>query len=280
MPYARRRNARRKPRSNMRRNRRRRPARKVKRMAVTAGETKLQKSIYDEITNGVLNKNEAATLICPYALDQTNVSPPTEILFPDTWNNLLPNTQFYHNNFVSQGTAFNQRVGRRISALSASVELQFGFVHGHSTEADRQYPFYATLRVIHGWCKEGVQQLQEALTDIEHIYSEVPWSKYKILSDKTYTRAAKAPVTYGMLAHSATTQALPSYEQSVYAPFTIKRSWNPKNQKITFTDSLSAVTYSGWTPFLMILNPQHGTSTNDLQLEFKYIKRVFAFKDA
>jgi hypothetical protein len=279
MPYVRRRrNARRKPRTNRRRARRR-PKAQVKRMAVVAGETKLQKSIYDEITHGILNKNEAATLICPYALDQTNSSPPTEITFPSTWNNLLPNTQFYHNAFVSQGTAFNQRVGRRISALSASVELQFGFVHAHATEADRQYPFYASLRVIHGWCKEGVQQLQEALTDIEHIYSEVPWSKYKVLSDKTYTRASKAPVTYGKLAADGGA-VLPSYEQSVYAPFKIKRTWNPKDQKITFTDSLSNVTYSGWTPFLMILNPQHGTGTDHLQLEFKFIKRVFAFKDA
>ena len=251
MPNARRGKNRRKPRTNRRRNGNRTKA-KVKRMAVDSGETKLQKSIYDEITNGMLNKNEAHTLICPYALDQTNSSPPTDIAFPSTWNNILPNTQFYHNNFVSQGTAFNQRVGRRISAQSASVELHFGFVSGHATAADRSYPFYASLRVIHGWCKEGVQQLQESLTDVPHIYAEVPWSKYKVLSDKTYTRAAKSPVTYGNVGSNspAAGETGAQFAEAVYAPFNIKRSWYPKDQKITFTDSLATVTYAGWTPFL------------------------------
>ena len=258
----------RKPRKPRRNKKRKKTSR---RRIVNMGETKLQKQIYDEISHGVLNKNEAATLICPYALDQTNVSPPTEILFPSTWNNTVPGTQFYHNNFVSQGTAYNQRVGRRISAQSASVDLQFGFVSSHPTASAITYPLYASLRIIHGWCKEGVQQLQEVLTDVPHMYSEVPFSKYKVLSDKTYTCRAQPAVTV--------TTATPS-EVAVYRPFRIKKTWHPKGANITFTDSLATVTYAGWTPFILILNPHHGVAANNLMLEFKYIKRVFAFKDA
>ena len=195
-----------------------------------------------------------------------------EIDFPTTWNNILPGTQALNRNFVSQGTSFNQRVGRRISAKSATIELQFGFVSGQIPTAARTYPLYATLRVIHGWVKEGVHQLPELLTDVPHMYSEIPFSKYKVLSDRTYTRKAQPAVT-GSVA------SVPG-EIAVYAPFKIKKTWLPNGNKITFSDSLTDVSYVGWTPFLYILNPHHGTSANNLQLEFKFIKRTFAFKDA
>ena len=247
----------------------RKPRKKTSRKRIMdVGETKLQKQLYDEITNGVLNKNAAAILMSPYTLDQ---NPAGEIAFPTTWNNLLPGTQALNRNFVSQGTAYNQRVGRRISAQSAMIELQFAFVSSHATASDIAYPLYASLRVIHGWCKEGVQSLPNTLTDVPHMYSEIPFSKYKVLSDRTYTRQAQPAVTL--------TAASPA-EIAVYKPFKIKKRWSPKGNKITFTDSLADVTYAGWTPFLMILNPHHGTGTSNLQLEFKFIKRTFAFKDA
>lgn len=247
---------------------RKRMKKNTRRRIIDAGETKLQKQLYDEITHGVLNKNEAAILMSPYTLDQT---PAGEILFPNTWNNLVAGTQAWNKNFVSQGTAYNQRVGRRISAQSATIELQFAFVSSHTTETARAYPLYASLRIIHGWCKEGVQGLPTTLTDVPHMYSEIPFSKYKVLSDRTYTRKAQPAITADVNQNS---------EIAVYSPFKIKKRWSPKGNKITFTDSLSDVTYAGWTPFLMILNPHHGTGVSNLQLEFKFIKRTFAFKDA
>ena len=244
----------------------------IRRAAVKSGETKLQKQLFDEITNGVIHRNEAATLICPYSLDQTNVSPPTPITFPSTWNNTADNTQFYHNNFVSQGTAYNQRIGRRISAMSASVQLQFGFVPGDTTTTN-EFPLYGSLRIIHGWCKEGVASLKDLLTDVPNMYSEVPYSKYKVLSDRVYMRKVHPAV-------SASTINDPPGEIGNYHPFKIKKSWYPKGRAITFTDSLSTVTYSGWTPFLLILNPHHGTTSKSLKLQFNYCKKLFAFKDA
>jgi len=239
------------------------------RRVIDVGETKLQKQVYDMITHGVLYRNENATLMSPYTLDQ---NPAGQILFPTTWNNILPNTQALNKNFVSQGPAYNQRIGRRISPQSATIEIQCGFTAVEAA-ATRLYPFYANLRVIHGWCKEGVSGLPETLTDVPNLYSEIPYSKYKVLSDRVYIRKVNPAIT--LESASASDSRI-----GVYAPISFKKTWYPKGQKITFTDSLSDVTYAGWTPFLLILNPQHGSSTNSLRLEFRYIKRTFAFKDA
>ena len=216
----------------------RKPKRKTsRRRIIDAGETKLQKQLYDEITHGVLNKNEAATLMSPYTLDQ---NPAGEIAFPTTWNNLLPGTQALNRNFVSQGTAYNQRVGRRISAQSAMVELQFAFVSPIAPTGTRTYPLYASLRIIHGWCKEGVAGLPTTLTDVPHMYSEIPFSKYKVLSDRTYTRQAQPAIT-----NLNNDVSSAPHEIAVYKPFKIKKRWSPKGTKITFTDSLADVTYAG-----------------------------------
>ena len=179
---------------------------------------------------------------------------------------------------MNPGSHYNQRVGRRICPKSASVELQFGFVSAY-TGTTRNYPIYASIRVIHGWAKEGCQQLSQIATDVANMYSEIPFSKYRVLSDKTYTRKCNPVMTYVEGSSPATNPQ----EFGAYAPFRIKRNWYPNGKhNITFTDSLGAAntTYAGWTPFLLILNPNHGTGISSLKLEFKYIKRVFAFKDA
>lgn len=256
------------------RRKRRMPLRKK---IINAGETKLQKQIYDEITHGVLNKNEAHTWMSPYVRDETQNTPPAAIQFPATWNN-GNSTLSNFTNFVNIGAQYNNRVGRRISAQRATIELQFGLVSGHTDATARAYPIYASIRVIHGWVKEGVNQLTALSTDIANMYSEVPYAKYKVLSDKTYTRKSNPVVSYGSV---LTGQGI-SHESACYAPFNIKRSWNPRGKNIMFSDSLGAsdTTYAGWTPFLLILNPHNGTGISNLKLEFKYVKRVFAFKDA
>jgi hypothetical protein len=237
---------------------------------INAGETKLQKQIYDEITNGVLNKNEAHTWMSPYVRDESTNTPPSPISFVSTWNNGTSTISNF-TNFVNPGNKYNQRVGRRINAKSASIELQFGFVSAETSIEARAYPLYATLRVIHGWAKEGCQQLTALASDVPNMYSEIPFSKYKVLSDKTYTRKSQPSVTVSTTSEIAN-----------YAPFRIKRSWYPNGKDITFSDSLGAseTSWAGWAPFLIILNPHHGTGVSNLKLEFKYIKRVFAFKDA
>ena len=266
----------RKPRRRRKAYRKRMPMRKA---IINAGETKLQKQIYDELTHGVLNKNESHTWMSPYVRDESTTVPPVAMQFPATWNNGT-STLSNFTNFVNPGAQYNQRVGRRISAKSASIELQFGFVAAHTTLADVTYPVYASLRVIHGWCKEGCQQIEALSSDVANLYSEIPFSKYKVLSDKTYTRAVRPAVTYGT--QQTVSGVASSHEIATYAPFKIKRNWYPNGKNITFTDSLTPAntTYAGWCPFLIILNPHHGTGANNLKLEFKYIKRVFAFKDA
>lgn len=277
MPYARRRrNARRKPRPNMRRNRRRRQARKFKRMAIMAGETKLLKNIQNVIDHGTTLFNTSHVILTPYAPQE--VSGGSQSNWTSLWNVAPTNSTA---TFITQGTSFQQRIGRKVTVLNTNTEIHLGLVSAYPAglpAGNVAYPNYPVLRVVQGWVKKGWEHLMDLQIDCPNLYSEITYTKYKILRDKTYTFHAMASTAFG----GASTF---DGEDSNYRPLKLRHHWSPR-RPLTFAEvatsglSTSNGAYEGWCPFLMILNPQHGVNPSSLQLDITYARRLLTFKDA
>lgn len=256
------------------RNKKRAP-KKVKKLAIMAGETKLLKNIQNVIDHGQTLFNSSHVILTPYCPQYVNAG---DTNWTQLWNVAPTNTTA---TFISQGTSFHERVGRKVTVLKAHTEIHLGLIPGYPTALPPEnivYPSYPVLRVVSGWVKKGWEHLMDLEIDCPNLYSEIPYSKYKIKSDKTYTFTAKPSTSFG----GGSTFA---GEDSVYRPLKIKRSFRPM-RPITFgqvnTSGLSTSNgaYTGWCPFIMILNPQHGNSTQSLQLDVTFARRLLTFKDA
>lgn len=255
----------------------RRPRRNVKKLAIMAGETKLLKNIQNRIDHGATIINDSHLILTPYCPQAAAGS--TDIgNWSQFWNVAPTNVTA---NFINQGTSFNERIGRRVHILKTHCQLQFGLIPGYPSTLPPEnvvYPSYPVIRVVHGWVKKGWEHLEDLRVDCPNLYSEIPYSKYKIKSDRTYTLEAKPSTSFG----GASTF---TGEDSVYRPIKISRSFSP-NRSVVFGQtntsgfSTSNGAFSGWCPFVMIMNPQHGNGVSSLALDVTYARRLLTFKDA
>jgi hypothetical protein len=243
----------------------------VKAVARTGGETKLIKTIRD----GPFNVTEPYMLVTPYQESVTNAGVAVQ------WPQYNDATNIHGREWIKVGPAYDQRIGRRVWIKGTTVELRGNLVSG-ATSGEPDYPLYAKLRVIHGWCKNGYDSLNQVQMDLSggSMYKEIPFSKYKILSDRVIIKKVHPSVSIGSVASST----VPGRQSAVYAPLKFKFKWS--GGKMTFADSLASpqighgATYHGWCPFFIVMNPNHGAADNSLNFNVEWIKRVIAYKDA
>ena len=153
----------------------RRPRRSIRRVVKNVGETKLIKNIRENpfvVTTPYM-------LVTPYQ-EEANVDGQAVV-----WPQYNDVNNIHGRNFIKIGPAYNQRIGRRITIKGSSVEMKFSLISG-ATSGAPEYPLYANLRVIHGWVKNGYDALNQVQMDMGggSMYKEIPFSKYKVLSDR------------------------------------------------------------------------------------------------
>lgn len=261
-----------------RKNNKKRPRRKVKKLAIMAGETKLLKNIQNVIDHGVTSFNTSHIILTPYTPQEAVAGSGVSTNWTSLWNVAPTNATA---NFINQGTSFHERVGRKVTILNANTEIHMALIPGYPSTLPAEnvvYPSYPVIRVVSGWVKKGWEHLMDLEIDCPNLYSEIPYSKYKIKSDRTYTLTAKPSTSFGGGSAFAG-------EDSVYRPIKIKRNFKPM-RPITFGQttssglSISNGAYTGWCPFIMVLNPQHGINPNSLALDITFARRLLTFKDA
>lgn len=255
----------------------RRPARmsksSLRKMIKDVGETKLIKDI--AVSPFVVNA--PYMLVTPYQHVDSTATPAVN------WPVYNDATNLHGREWIKVGSQYNQRIGRRVSIKGSTVELRASIVSGAAT-GNPDYPLYCKLRVIHGWVKSGYDHLNDVQMDMGggNMYDEIPYSKYKILSDRVILRQAHPSIAIGQVMTSTT---LPGKQTAVYRPLHFKFRWG--GGPMTFSDSLQSPTqighgstYTGWCPFFIICNPDHGAADNNLNLNIEFIKRVISYKDA
>ena len=143
------------------------------------------------------------------------------------------------------------------------------------TPTDPVYSYNANpeFRVIQGWCKHGLNGLNKIGSYLVSMYSEIPYSEFKVKKDFIITRRGL----------SALDQTVNPSLAITYAPVKLRMKWNP-NKRITFNTASSvavaggapatACNYTGWTPFMYVFNPH-----NNLDIVVDHLKRVNLFKD-
>lgn len=244
--------------------------------AVMAAETKIQKTI--TLLDGTaehpteLIGNNWYTPYYHYSAE-TSID---QIFNPVIYNPAVGQTSEILSNigsFIFNGDNRDQRNGRRITMLTSILNLVFhirGIPSGDP--AVYSYNMNPEFRIVQGWVKGGIDSLKRLESDIQSLYSEIPFSRYMIKHDKVVSRRA---IT-----------AIPSDASGEvsYLPFKYNFTWKP-NRRITFDKSVNEVgssgnysepnpRYDGWVPFVYILNPHE-----NLKLIFDNIKRVNIFKD-
>lgn len=263
--------------------------RNFKRAVRSAAETKLIKHIDDNSGAGNTVKilDSTCNVFCPYY----RISPKSA-----TMNNNEFITHFVNHtgtppdelrNFIEVGANYNQRIGRKVRLMGTTLQIH-GFFDNNFVGAGREYPMYASMRVVQGWVKGGYEHLTDLMVGGDRagavhgpqadysMYSEIPFSKYKIIKDYIITRYPRSPF------------AAPGSAQDIkaaYKPVSIKAHWS--GQDITFQDSLPNSNergWSGWCPFLMLLNPNADngdeTAKDKLNFSIDFCKLTIPFKDA
>lgn len=250
----------------------RRARRRIPR-ALSLSETKLQKDIVDLDTYTAGVTGDFWTT--PYQRSWVN---PATFLNPDVVNISIPascHPVVNLGSFIQNGNERNERNGRRITMMSSTIEMVMHIrAYSGATPPVYSYNLNPEFRIIQGWCKGGLLALDNLVNDITGMYSEIPYSKYKVLKDYILCRTGRA----AMVGSDDTAYINPNAVLS-YKPIKLKFRWTP-NRKITFSNSSTnavpndGVTYAGWVPFCYVLNPH-----TNLSLTFDNLKRVNAFKD-
>lgn len=195
-----------------------------------------------------------------------------------TWNDAFNPTltdggyhalDFAVKDFISSGINNDQRIGRTVHIDRVTSNLILSIEPTSETLHD--YPQVATFRVVQGWVKNGVNELNDLHSAITHIYDEFDWTQYHIKKDYLIKRSAKfSGLTLGATEHNVPT----------YGEITIKTSFRP-DRKVSFsgpTVTASATPpchYTGWAPFVYVFNQHHAY----LDLKVQFQKRVIRFKD-
>lgn len=236
-----------------------------------SSETKLQKDIVDLTVPGTPQSITGSFWMTPYNSVWTSmIKDGTNLLNPTVESSGL--TVLNIGNFITNGAGRDQRVGRRISMMNANIRL---VLHIRALEVDGSYTYNMNpeFRVIQGWVKGGIDSLEALATDITTLYSEVNYSRYKVIKDYIITRTGRSAMTgYGSGAYNDANAVL------TYGTIKLNFNWRPNGHHITFDDTNAGVgngtKYDGWVPFAYVLNPH-----SNLQLSVDFCKRVNAFKD-
>lgn len=242
--------------------------------AVYASETKIQKNIMDLTSNSAIGGAKLWTTPYQYNwVDHTGVFNP-EVVTAAAGNPINQNI----GSFIINGDRRDQRNGRRITMMSAKVEMVFNLNPiPNAVTGVYNYVSNPELRVIQGWCKGGIDSLKYLEDDINSMYGEIPYSRYKVMKDFILTRTGYSAMA-GFDGPNST-YATPSLILN-YKTIKLNFRWNPK-RRLTFDNwaSLPSGTtdtkYTGWIPFIYIFNP----NSEQLNLEFRHFKRVNIFKD-
>ena len=246
--------------------------------AVMMSETKMKKDIVDLSSS---NTNVGSFYIIPYCQSfSTLEGSDNSALNPTIVDTTVPaNPIIAQNlgNFITNGDFRSQRNGRRITMLNAYLEMVFHYKSRAQTTGDPpttsyKYPMNPEIRVIQGWVKGGIDSVPDMDTDISSLYSEINFSRYKIIKDFIISRRALSALDSTQVPEAAAS----------YAPIKLKFKWSP-NRRITFDNGIVAgavtteVKYNGWVPFLFVKAPTE--MAQDLSFHFDNLKRVLIFKD-
>jgi len=248
---------------------------KFVRRVKSATETKIIKDIQDNSTHFTI-LNSKANVICPYFRLDSSVTDGDHLTH---WiNNATSPAQL--RNFIEVGPNYNQRIGRKVTISKSSWEM-ICFLNNPDTSANKEFPLFVNLRIIQGWVKGGYSHLKDLMIDGDTVagytmYSELPYTKYRIMKDYTITRYPMAPIS------------APASGQDVVAAYKpIKLKFNWRGQPINFQDSVVDEPdrgWAGWCPFAIVFNPQADNGvqglTSALNLRVDYCKRVISYKDA
>ena len=125
------------------------------------------------------------------------------------------------------------------------------------------------FRIVQGWVKEGIDNYMALTTEVNSLYSEVNWNKYRVLKDYIVNRRP-------LVANNPT---LSTGLTNSYKPITINSVWSPnrvlKWDKDTTPAGQVPCQYMGYAPFLLIFNSEAA----NYHLETKFYKRTISFKD-
>lgn len=264
---------------------RRRPTKKyIKKVARTAGETKLSKWLWtpDGHTDNIGNQvNSPVTPARAYLLDKT-----ANLFIPFTanplecgWNPLtVTNTPIgsaiYFDDFIPQGIQRQQRIGAKvqIKAVNYHSELQILAIPPDSDIAP-QYPVTAEFRLVIGWVKASAQLAFDRVSQINQLYSEIPYALFKVSTDRIIKRRALYSGLNATTAHGTPV----TYQVPSYTDIPIKYYMNrPMNINFRTTDQgVGTSELSNWTPFILLVNPNSAI----INLTTKWNRHIISFKD-
>lgn len=258
--------------------------RKKKRQGVSAvvmaAETKIQKTIiamnapYNTVWAGSFMttpwQDMKPTDALDVILDPEIVKPVTVVPGPQPDDGNIYNRI---GSFIVNGDERDQRNGRRITMLNSSMNFVFHLRAAPPTGDPPVYEYNLNpeFRVVQGWVKGGIDALSLVQDDINGLYTEIPYSRYKVLYDKIISRRA---LSSGIAQPDGTVS---------YKKFALNFKWI-SNRRITFDKSVGGTgvpatiaddcKYTGWVPFLYFYNPHQ-----NLQIYFDNIKRLNLYKD-
>lgn len=180
-------------------------------------------------------------------------------------------TDGYVKDFIQNGTGFQQRIGRSIHLLGCREKQIFELKPVGGATGTDAFPSLIEIRHIQGWVKGGLNNFMELTTEVNDIYDEINWTKYKVLKDRIYTRRA--------LSYNTQLGTTPATASS-YDAIKINNVWRPNKVLKWDKDTVTAAgsrpcEYSGWVPFQLILNPYHAK----IKLVLIHNKRTLSYRD-
>lgn len=170
--------------------------------------------------------------------------------------------------FLMNGTGTSQRVGRSVFMKGASIRMVLQIGPNPGPGGAVAFAPQVMYRVIHGWVKGGIHAfLSDSLADIDAIYEDINFVKYRILSDKMHTAVARY-------------SGLDAARVASYRTLDLKFNWRV-NKRLRFSADSDGIqdpgvaVYEGWTPFALIVN---GTPEGSLPKLMHY-RRMFSYYD-
>lgn len=271
-------------------------SRNFKKKVLSVSETKYQKDITDWTTsanNIILPGLKVVAPNLAYAAEMSYMTPYcsaiTGYTTSDIWNvqpveeSTPPGEDAFKlrfGSFITQGGTSENRIGDRITMVKSVLNLHFHFKPiPNPTLPGSVYTWeaYPDIRVIHGWCKQGLDGYQRLQNDFLQTgkFSEIDYSKYKVLSDRVMTRQMMSTGEYIYRGDGVAPTG--ASQVGSYKPFKLRFVWGGHKMKFTNgnLNQVNNLDYTGWTPFLIIIN----NNANSVQLELDYCKRVNLFKD-
>lgn len=270
---------------------------KFKNRVLSVSETKYQK----DITDWTSNQNNITIPGLPVVATNLNYAAEMSYMTPycsaitgyttsDIWNvqpveeSTPPGEDAFKlrfGSFITQGGTSENRIGDRITMLKSILDLHFHFKPiPNPTLPGSVYTWeaYPDIRIIHGWCKQGLDGYQRLQNDFLQTgkFSEIDYTKYKVLSDRVITRQMVSTGEY-IYAGPETRTTSGASQVGSYKPFKFRFVWGGRKMKFTNgnLNQVQNLDYTGWTPFLIIIN----NNAHSVQLELDYCKRVNLFKD-